>query len=170
MTTVISLIPNDDHQSDGHLTTAVAELRALGLSDEQISVLRTPGEVWRHLDGPLRLRRVLKVAAIGMLLGLGVGLLYAVPAGVLNCLLGDCPVTTSLLSGVLITLFWIAGGGLLGAIVGLAQMELNFYSYVEGVRRGEPLLVVAAPAAQVPAVTEILTREAGSLVYQLQPA
>ena len=66
-----------------------------------------------------------------------------------------------------ITLFWILGGGLAGAIVGLDKLEYELYSYVEGVRRGEALIVVDATAKQAPEAVRILRQEQGTVIHEI---
>lgn len=60
---------------------------------------------------------------IGAVLGLIIGILYGALAGFLNCRYGGCSVTTSLIFLGIISLYWVASGGLLGAIVGIDQAE-----------------------------------------------
>jgi hypothetical protein len=70
----------------------------------------------------------------------------------------------------LISLYWIAGGGFLGALVGLDRLERDLYSYVEGVRRGAALFVVESPEERAPEVAEILAQEEGALLHVLNAA
>lgn len=165
MSTVLGLIADDEH-----ITLVREALKAAGVSEDKISILRRPGEVWQRLEGRKKLRVVFRNAFIGMLLGLVVGVLYGATAGVLNCRLMDCPVTTSLISLGLISLYWIAGGGFLGALIGLDRLEGDLYSYVEGVRRGAVLFVVESPEERAPEVADILAQEEGALLHVLNAA
>ena len=165
MSTVVGLIANDEH-----VTLVEEALKAAGFSEDKISILRRPAEVWQRLEGRKKLRVVFRNAFIGMLLGLVAGMLYGATAGVLNCRLMDCPVTTSLILLALISLYWIAGGGFLGALVGLDRLERDLYSYVEGVRRGAALVVVESPEERAPEVADILAQEEGALLHVLNAA
>jgi len=50
------------------------------------------------------------------------------------------------------------GGGLVGALVGLGLPEHEAHVYAEGVKRGNILVTVQAPAEQMAAVTNIFTQ------------
>lgn len=162
MKTLVGLIPDDEHAA-----LAGTALKTAGFAEDNVHILRRPAEVWTQLEGKKKMRVVLKDALIGMLLGLAVGALYGVVAGVMNCNRMTCSVTTSLIFLVLITLYWIVGGGVLGALIGLDGLEMALYSYVEGVRRGATLFVVETPEKQAPEVAGILKREAGSLIHAI---
>lgn len=162
MKTLVALIPDDEH-----LVSAEEALKVEGIGESEISVLVRPAQVWRRLEGRKKLRVVFRYAFFGIILGLAVGVLYGVPAGIMNCREMGCPFTTSTLLLAVISLYWVLGGGFLGAIIGLDRLEQNLYSYVEGVRRGEALLVIETPNEQVSEVTRILRGENGSLVHAI---
>ena len=103
-------------------------------------------------------------AGTGALLGLGVGLLYGLPAGLMNCSEVGCPFNTSTVLLALITIFWMMGGAFMGAIIGIDRLEQGLYSYVEGVRHEQTLLVVTAPDQQANDVIRVLSQENGRLI------
>lgn len=164
MAFVLSLVPDDDH-----VANTQKELAAAGFPATSVNVLHHPAEVWQHLNGRQKMAAVFKHAAIGGLLGIIVGALYGVPAGVFNCTLMNCPQSTSIMLWALITLFWIMGGGLLGGLVGLDRLERDLYDYVEGVRRGEALIVVESSAQQVPQARRILQHQHGTVIHDIYP-
>ncbi len=163
MDTIISLIPNDEH-----VTSARNELEKAGLTQNKINILYRPADVWQRLNGHEKVRTVYKWAAVGALVGLGAGALYGVPAGIFNCFFMDCPLQTSLILWAIISLFWVATGGIIGAIIGLDKLEDDLYSYVEGVRRGEALFVVEAQQEQAQKAIEILRQEHGTVIHDIQ--
>ncbi|HRQ39518.1 MAG TPA: hypothetical protein PLD25_16540 [Chloroflexota bacterium] len=162
METVISLIPNDEH-----VTRARQALGSAGIVETKIDVLWQPADVWQRLGGHQKVRGVFKNAAIGALIGLIVGALYGVPAGVFNCKAMNCSVGTSVVLWAIISLYWVAAGGFLGAIIGIDRLEQEFYSYVEGVRRGEALFVVDATADKVSEARRILRQEHGMVIQDI---
>jgi hypothetical protein len=164
MALILSLVSNDDH-----VANTQKELVTAGFTAARINVLYHPVEVWQRLNGHQKMAVVFKHAAIGGLLGIIVGALYGVPAGVFNCTLMNCPQSTSIIMWALITLFWIMGGGILGALIGLDQLERDLYDYVEGVRRGEALIVVESSAQQVPQARRILQRQYGTVIRDIYP-
>jgi hypothetical protein len=163
METIIGLIPNDDD-----VESARQELKNAGFPKNKINILFQPADVWQRLEGRQKIRIVFKDAVIGMLIGLIVGAVYGVPAGYCNCRFMNCPLETSVILWAIISLFWVVAGGFLGAIVGFDRFEVDFYSYVEGVQRGEALFVVEATEKQAPVVKRILQQEHGILVHDLQ--
>ena len=163
METIIGLIPNDDD-----VESARQELKNAGFPKNKINILFQPADVWQRLEGRQKIRIVFKDAVIGMFIGLIVGAIYGVPAGVYNCRFMNCPMGTSVILWMAISLFWVITGAFLGAIVGLDRFEADFYSYVEGVQRGEALFVVEASEKQAPLVQHILEQEHGILVHDLQ--
>lgn len=163
METIVSLMPNDEH-----ITAARQELETAGFAEDRINVLRQPVEVWRRLRGYQGIRAVAKKAALGAFFGILVGALYGIPSGFFNCKFMNCSLETSVILGALITLFWVLAGGFLGSIIGLDQLERGLYSYVEGVRRGEALLVVAADRDQVPIARRILQQEWGTVIQDVK--
>lgn len=162
MTTLAGLIPNDEH-----VDHVVESLESEGIFSDRYQILTRPADVWQRLNGHRRLQIVFRNALRGMLIGLGIGMLYGVPAGFFNCRLMNCELSTSLVMLLLISLYWVAGGAVLGAIIGLDRLERPLYSYVEGVRRGEALMVVETTEAEAPEVFEILTHETGSMVQPI---
>jgi hypothetical protein len=163
MITVAGLVPNDERAN-----SVIANLGATGIAENQVVILRQPADVWQRLDGHHKLRTVLRSTLIGLLIGIVIGLCYGIPTGILNCRLMNCSIGNSLILLTLVTLYWAAGGAFLGALVGLDRLERSLYSYVEGVRRGEELVVIEAPESQTINVTDILTREGGSVVHIIE--
>ena len=162
MDMVVSLIADDEH-----VPAVRNELVTAGIAESKMSVLRQPADVWQQLGGRRKIQAVAKKAAIGALIGLAIGALYGVPAAFFNCTLLNCPLRTGMILAVLITLFWILGGGLAGAIVGLDGLEYELYSYVEGVRRGEALIVVSTTEKQAPEAVRILRQEQGTVIHEI---
>lgn len=162
MTTVISLIPNDEH-----IRTARQALEVAGVAKDKMKVLFRAGDAWRELGGPQKVQVVFKDGSIGALLGLIVGALYGIPAGYFNCLVNGCPAEKSLVAGTLFLLYGIFAGGFLGTLVGLDRLEQDLFSYVEGVRRGEALFVVEASEDVTPETLRILRHEHGMFVHDL---
>jgi hypothetical protein len=163
MSTVAGLVPNDERAN-----SVIASLGATGIAENQVVVLRQPADVWQRLDGHHKLRAVFRSALIGLLIGIVIGLCYGIPTGILNCRFMNCSIGNSLILLSLVTLYWAAGGAFLGAIVGLDRLERSLYSYVEGVRRGEDLVVIESPESQTIDVIGILTREGGSVVSAME--
>lgn len=163
METVVSLIPNDDH-----VAAARQKLETAGFAAEKINVLFQPAAVWQRLRGRQGIRALAKQTALGALIGLLVGALYGVPAGIFNCKFMNCSLETSVILWALITLFWILAGGFLGSIIGLDKLECNLYSYVEGVRRGEALFVVETKREQVPIAMHILQQAQGTVIQDVK--
>ncbi|MFO7680923.1 MAG: hypothetical protein R6X34_12810, partial [Chloroflexota bacterium] len=118
-----------------------------------------------QLGGHQKIRAVVKKAVLGGAIGLIVGALYGIPAGIFNCRFMNCPLETSVVMWALITLFWVVGGGFLGGIIGLDELEHDLYSYVEGVRRGEALLMVEVPEERAPEAMHILRQEYGTVIH-----
>ena len=162
MDMVVSLLADDEH-----VPMVRNELVAAGIAESKMSVLRQPADVWQQLGGRRKMQSVAKKAAIGALIGLAIGALYGVPAAFFTCTLLNCTIRTGMILAVPITLFWILGGGLAGAIVGLDRLEYELYSYVEGVRRGEALIVVDATAKQAPEAVRILRQEQGTVIHEI---
>lgn len=161
METVVSLMP--EHR----LAYAGAELAAAGFGPEDIAILHSPGEVWQALNGRGRIRKMLRPIGLGALVGLLIGLLYGVPAAILNCTLMDCSLTIGLDMLVLIGFYWVLGGALLGGIIGLDRLDRALYSYVEGARRGETVVMVAAPPDTAAEAADILAHNDGVVVQAL---
>lgn len=159
---VISLIPNDEH-----VVSARQTLEMAGFAKSKISVLFDPSDVWQRLGGRQKIMTVAKKSALGALVGLFVGAFYGLTSGLLNCKFMDCSLQTSVTLWVLISLYWIVGGGFLGAVVGLDKLEYDLYSYVEGVRRGEALFVVEASEDRVQEVEQILRQEQGVVIHEI---
>jgi hypothetical protein len=162
MDTLVCLLPDSEH-----VATAKRRLNVAGYVENEISVLDQPADVWRRLDGHQKFKTVAKKAAIGALLGLVIGALYGVPSGVLMCRFMNCPLETGVVMWVLISLFWVIAAGILGALIGLNELEYDLYSYVEGVRRGELLFVVKTPEKQVPDAVRILRQEFGTVIHTI---
>ena len=162
METVISLIPNDKN-----VATTRQKLEMAGFAESKISVFFQPADVWQRLGGRQKVWAVAKKAGLGALIGLIVGALYGIPAGVFNCKFMNCPLETSVIMWVLISLFWVVGGAGLGAIVGLDKLEQDLYSDVEGVRRGETLFVVETSEERAQEVNQILRQERGTVIHDI---
>lgn len=163
MKRLVGLIPNDEH-----LVKAREALQAAGIGEGSISALVRPADVWERLGGRRKLRIFFRYTAVGALLGLAVGAFYGVPSGILNCSGMGCPIGTSGILLLVISVYWVLGGAFLGAIVGADRMEQNLYSYVEGVRRGSALLIVETPDEQSAEVERILHQESGLLVHDVE--
>ena len=163
MKTLVGLIPDDEHA-----LKAREALQVAGIGAGEISTLKLPGEVWERLGGRRKLRVVFRYAFFGAMLGLVVGSLYGIPAGLMNCSEMGCPFTTSTVLLLIISIYWVLGGAFLGAIIGVDRLEQDLYSYVEGVRHGEALLIVEAPDDQTSEVEHILHQESGLLVHSLE--
>jgi hypothetical protein len=165
METVVSLIPDDEH-----VPAVKRALAAAGFTENNMTILRQPVEVWQRLGGRRKMRTVLKKAAVGGLIGIGIGALYGIPAGVFNCVFMNCPQSISLFLWAIITLFWVVASGFLGTIIGLDQLERSLYSYVEGVRRGEALFVIQASPDRVPVAVDILQHKQGTVIHRIHGA
>lgn len=91
----------------------------------------------------------------GLLVGLNV-ITLAIPG------IGEAVAAVDLLTVLGATLLGAGigavGGGLVGALVGLGLPEHEAHVYAEGVRRGNILVTVQAPAEQMAAVTDIFTQ------------
>lgn len=91
----------------------------------------------------------------GLLVGLNV-ITLAIPG------IGEAVAAVDLLTVLGATLLGAGigavGGGLVGALVGLGLPEHEAHIYAEGVRRGNILVTVQAPAEQMAAVTDIFTQ------------
>lgn len=162
MAFVISLVPDEEH-----VTVTQKKLEAFGFAPEAVSILHKPAAVWRQLGGHEKRSVVFRHIAIGALLGIVVGALYGVPAGIFNCAFMGCPQTLSVILWALITIFWVIGGGFLGAIIGLDKIEYDLYSYVEGVRRGEALFIVETSEDRAPEAIRILRQEHGTVIHDI---
>lgn len=163
MKTLISLIPDEEH-----ITHAREALQAAGIGADDITALIRPAEVWERLRGRSKVPVALKYTLAGGVLGLLVGALYGIPAGIFNCSEMGCPFTTSTALLVVIVAYWVIGGLFMGAIVGMDRLEQDLYSYVEGVRRGAALLIVQTPDDRATDVTRILQEDRGLLVHGLE--
>lgn len=165
MKTLIGLIPDNEHVA--HVQEA---LKAAGIGENEVHALVRPAEVWERLGGRKKLAVATKYALAGSALGLLVGGLYGIPAGIFNCSEMGCSVSTSATLLAVITIYWVLGGLFMGAIVGMDRLEQDLYSYVEGVRHGAALLVVEAPDDRASEVTRILQKDRGLLVHGLESA
>lgn len=162
MSTVVGLVP------PGQQTEKVQnQLTQMGIAAEQVKVLARPGDVWEQLGGHYKVRIVFRYAALGAALGM---LLYG-PIGFLagywDCKYLGCSQGIGLTFLALGLVIGVIGGGVLFAIIGLNNLEQHLYSYVEGVRRGELLLVVDAPVNLSQQVIALLRREEGTVVRDL---
>jgi hypothetical protein len=160
METVISLIPNDEH-----LVRTRQKLQVAGFAANKVDVLLQPADVWRRLDGRQKVRGVFKTVAIGAALGLVVGAIYSVPAGIVNCRLMNCTVETSVIVWAVVSVYWLIAGAFLGAIVGADRLEQGLSFYVDGVRRGKALFVVDAPEEKSLEAMHILEQEQGTIIH-----
>ena len=153
--------------NDGDLLSSRKELAAAGFQGAEIRVSRQPNQVWQWLEGNKRVRRLLKSAGYGAAIGLVIGGLYGIPAGIANCAIGACSVATSLKFLAVIEAYWVLAGGFLGAIAGLDRLERALYAYVEGTRRGESVLVVESPPEKSAQAMEILRQHRGTAVQDI---
>jgi hypothetical protein len=139
---------------------AVAALHNAGFTKPQIGVIARRGVVKEKTS----LTTTTEVGAIaggalggvgGLLVGLNVVTL-AVPG------IGEVVAAVDLLTVLGATLLGAGigaiGGGLVGALVGLGLPEHEAHVYAEGVKRGNILVTVQAPAEQMAAVTNIFTQ------------
>jgi hypothetical protein len=162
METIVCLIPNDEH-----LALVKRNLEKAGPATNKVDILFRPAGVWQRLSGHQKVRSVFKWAAAGALIGLGVGAIYGLPASAINCFMLNCSFQTGAVLWVLISLFWVVAGGIIGAIVGLDKLEDDLYSYVEGVRRGEALFVVDTVPEQAQQIVQILREEQGTVIHDV---
>lgn len=153
--------------NDRDLLSSREELAAAGFQRAEVKVSRQPNQVWRWLEGNRRLRRLLKSAGYGAAIGLAIGGLYGIPAGIANCAIGACSVATSLKFLAVIEVYWMLAGGFLGAITGLDRLERALYAYVEGARRGESVLVVEVPPEKSAQAMAILRQHHGTAVQDI---
>jgi len=153
--------------NDSDLLSSREELTAVGFQNAAIKVSREPSQVWQWLDGKKRLRRLLKSAGYGAAIGIVVGGLYGIPAGIANCTIGACSVATSLKFLVVIEAYWMLAGGFLGAIAGLDRLERALFAYVEGARKGESVLVVESPPEKSTQVMEIMRQNHSTAVQDI---
>lgn len=163
MQTLVSLVPDT-----GHVRRAREALLRVGISPVDIATVGRPADVWQQLGGHKERSVVFRHALLGAALGFGVGILYGIPAGFMNCTEVGCPLATSALLLTAITLFWIFGGAFLGIIVGMDKLEQKLYSYVEGVRHGSALVVVRASDENVAEIARILRMANGRLVNSIK--
>ena len=139
---------------------AVAALHNAGFTKPQIGVIARRGVVKEKTS----LTTTTEVGAIaggalggvgGLLVGLNVVTL-AIPG------VGEVVAAVDLLTVLGATLLGAGigaiGGGLVGALVGLGLPEHEAHVYAEGVKRGNILVTVQAPAEQMAAVTDIFTQ------------
>lgn len=106
-----------------------------GAGKGELTTLLHAAQESEQLWGRKRLTVVVRFAIAGAILGLVVGALYGIPAGMMNCSAMGCPFTTSVTLLVVITVYWVLGGACMGAIVGMDRLEQGFYTGVKGVRR-----------------------------------
>lgn len=165
MQTVIGLVP-----ADNHLQNVQTKLEEVGLASEQIQQLRQPGTVWQKLNGRRHLRTVNKYGWIGALAGVVITTAFGVvAAGILTPGYMQAHPTTSITVLVLAVLIGLGAGWLFGATVGMGDVDEYVYSYMEGVRRGDVLLIVPAPEEDSDAIVDILRSENGKVIKQVQP-
>lgn len=158
METIVGLVPDEIH-----VTEARQEMRSAGFQENKIRVLRKPEDVWNRLKGNKKSRVLFRDVAIGAIVGLALGLLNGATTGYLNCKLMDCPIGSSMIFMTLIVLFCVISGASFGAIVGLDQQDRPLHSYVEGVSRGQALIVVETSTDTAQAVRHILEQH-GTIV------
>ena len=139
---------------------AIDALSKAGLSKAQIGVIARRGV----LKEKTSLTTTTEIGAIaggalggvsGLLVGLNVVTL-AIPG------IGEVVAAVDLLTVLGATLLGAGigalGGGIVGALVGLGLPEHEAHVYAEGVKRGNILVTVQAPAEQMAAVTNIFTQ------------
>jgi hypothetical protein len=153
METIVGLIPDD-----AQLASAEQELIAAGFSGNKMHELLGSADFWKRQYSKEKERLIFKDAAIGALIGLSIGGLYGVIAGVLNCRLMDCPIGTSLTFLALIVLYCSFSGALFGAIIGLDRLERSLLSYVAKTRHFQALFVVETSTETSPEARHILEK------------
>ncbi len=159
METILGLVPDDVLAAE-----AKQEFKSAGFQENKIRVLRKPDDVWNRLNGHKKSRVLFRNVAIGAIFGLALGLLYGTTTGYCNCKLTDCPTGSSLVCLLLIVLFCIFVGGFFSALYSLGQLDRSLYSYVEGVRHGQVLLVVEASRENAPKIQRILEKAHGKAI------
>ena len=162
MKTLAGLLPDNEHATHAREALTAAGIRAGG-----IRTLVQPADVWEQLEGHHKRAIVYRYAAAGAAIGLVVGGLYGIPAGIMNCAETGCPMTTSTALLAIISVYWVLGGAFIGAIIGADRLEQDLYSYVQGVRRGQSLLVVDTPDERADTVTRLLRGDGGLLVHAI---
>jgi hypothetical protein len=135
-------------EDQAHAQSAVRDLKALGLRDDQIGmIVRSDGNATAHsVEGTDSGTMAVEGATVGAATGAGVGALWAlgIAAGVL-------PVIGPYIAGGLLAavLASAAGGaataGLLGALIGLGFSEEEATYYEGEVKSGRCLVTVRAP-------------------------
>jgi hypothetical protein len=154
MKAVMALLsPGDD------VERAVAEMQAEGFSAEQICVLENERAIWERIDCSTRSSEV-RDATIGA--GL-VGLIYAVfgVAAAISGIGNSMPAAWSAGSAVVFLLIGLGLGAFWGAFVGRAEAEKDTHLYLEGVRRGQVLVLVWAGESQGLQAMQILRQTHG---------
>ena len=159
METIVGLVPDDVHVAE-----AKQEMKSAGFDENAIRVLRKPDDVWNLLGGHKKSRVLFRNVAIGAIFGLVLGILYGTTTGYCNCTLMACPVGSSMICLVLIVLFCTFVGGFFSALISLGQLDRSLYSYVEGVRHGQILLVVEASRENGPKIQRILEKAHGKAI------
>lgn len=119
---------------------ALARLQEGGLAREQASILDTPDAVRRRMDCSYK-RNVIKDAAIGAALIGGIYAVFGLFAGLCDSAIG---VPSGWCIGATVV-FIVIGAGLGafgGAFIGRAEAEKETHLYLEGVRRGNLLMLI----------------------------
>jgi hypothetical protein len=151
METIVGLIPDE-----AHIKNAERELREAGISENKMHVLLGSANFWENLCSKEKARLVFKDAVIGAFIGLTLGGLIGMIAGVLNCRLMDCPIGTSLIFLALIVLYCAFAGALFGTWIGLDRAERSLLAYVADAHRDQALFVVETSTETAPEARHIL--------------
>jgi hypothetical protein len=158
METIVGLIPDE-----AHMKSAERELREAGIPDNKMHVLPGSAKFWNNLCSREKARLVFKDALIGALIGLSLGSFVGVIAGALNCRLMDCPIGTSLIFLVLITLYGALAGTLFGTWIGLDRAEHSLLVHIADTYRDQAILLVETPAESMQEARHVLEHH-GTLV------
>lgn len=155
MKAVIGLMNREDE-----LNGAVSALRAAGFDQSMIRVLANCHDLRENMDCSCR-RSVFRDAAIGAAVIGGVYVVFGIAAA-WGAVLNGAPVLWSIGAAVVFLMVGMAMGAFGGAFVGRAEAEKDTHLYVEGVRRGDAVLLVWADQQRMAQAMNIL-RHAGAL-------
>lgn len=144
----------------GVVDGAVSALRAAGFDQQMIHVLANCHALRENMDCSCR-RSVFKDAAIGAAV---IGSVYAVfgVTAAWGAVLNSAPVLWSIGAAVVFLLVGMAMGAFGGAVVGRAEAEKDTHLYVEGVRRGDAVLLVWVDERRTAQALDVL-RQSGAL-------
>ena len=165
MQTVIGLIPQGEH-----VVHTQQKLAGAGISRDDVSVVDHPGAVWQRLNGGRHLRTLNRYGLFGAIAGLVITAVFGLLAtGVLTPGYMAAHATMAITILVISVLIGLGSGYVFGATLGLGDVDEYVYSYMEGVRRGDALLIVPASHEQQDQVADILRSEEGKVIQRYQP-